>query len=310
MSNIYICHLKNRHAQAVMNLLTYLISLPFIYLIAWVPFRLLYIFSDVLSFILYHFVGYRKKVVRENLIRTGLAKTPKKRIAIEKAVYKHFCDLYLETFKSLVLSKRQIQRRFVVHNSSILQHYALQGKSVIMMCGHYASYEWLLSMGYYSDHTAYGIYAPLANPYFDKLVKKVRNRFDASLIPRRKTVVTIQQQAEKKHLALYGFASDQSPKVKKKTYFRSFFGLEVPVFTGAERIAKEHDFPVLMAKVRRVKRGFYETDIIVLSNEPKKTKENEITDMFTEELESLIKEDPRYYLWTHNRFKRMRPKNV
>jgi KDO2-lipid IV(A) lauroyltransferase len=256
--------------------------------------------------VLYHIIGYRKEVVRANLNRTGFGNDPVKRLAIEKAVYKHFCDLYLETFKSLTLSKRQIQKRFVVHNTSIMQDLALQGKSVIMMCGHYASYEWLLSMGYYSDHTAYGIYAPLANSYFDKLVIKARRRYGAFLIPRRETVATIKKHAESNHLALYGFASDQSPHIRKKTYFRSFFGTEVPVFTGAERIAKEHDIPVLMAKVRRVKRGFYETEIIVLSKNPKEVKDYEITDRFTEELESLIKEDPSHYLWTHNRFKRLR----
>ena len=61
-----------------------------------------------------------------------------------------------------------------------------------------------------------------------------------------------------------------------------------------------------MAKVRRVKRGLYETEIIVLSKNPKEVKDFEITDQFTEELESLIKEDPSHYLWTHNRFKRLR----
>ena len=289
-----------------MKFFTYILTLPFIYFLALLPFRLMYIFSDFLSFVLYHIIGYRKQVVRANLIRTGFGDDPAQCFAIEKAVYKHFCDLYLETFKSLTLSKSQIQKRFVVNNTSLIQDFALQGKSVIMMCGHYASYEWLLSMGYYSDHTAYGIYAPLANPYFNKLVIKARRRFGAFLIPRRETVSTIKKHAENNHLALYGFASDQSPKIKRKTYFRSFFGTEVPVFTGAERIAKEHDIPVLMAKVRRVKRGFYETEIIVLSKNPKEVKDFEITDQFTEELESLIKEDPSHYLWTHNRFKRLR----
>ena len=289
-----------------MKFFTYILTLPFIYFLALLPFRLLYIFSDFLSFVLYRIIGYRKQVVRANLVRTGFGDEPAQCFSIEKAVYKHFCDLYLETFKSLTLSKSQIQKRFVVNNTSLIQDFALQGKSVIMMCGHYASYEWLLSMGYYSDHTAYGIYAPLANPYFNKLVIKARRRFGAFLIPRRETVSTIKKHAENNHLALYGFASDQSPKIKRKTYFRSFFGTEVPVFTGAERIAKEHDIPVLMAKVRRVKRGFYETEIIVLSKNPKEVKDFEITDQFTEELESLIKEDPSHYLWTHNRFKRLR----
>lgn len=289
-----------------MKFFTYILTLPFIYFLALLPFRLMYIFSDFLSFVLYRIIGYRKQVVRANLIRTGFGDDPAQCFTIEKAVYKHFCDLYLETFKSLTLSKSQIQKRFVVNNTSLIQDFALQGKSVIMMCGHYASYEWLLSMGYYSDHTAYGIYAPLANPYFNKLVIKARRRYGAFLIPRRETVSSIKKHAENNHLALYGFASDQSPKIKRKTYFRSFFGIEVPVFTGAERIAKEHDIPVLMAKVRRVKRGFYETEIIVLSKNPKEVKDFEITDQFTEELESLIKEDPSHYLWTHNRFKRLR----
>ena len=289
-----------------MKFFTYILTLPFIYFLALLPFRLMYIFSDFLSFVLYRIIGYRKQVVRANLIRTGFGDDPAQCFAIEKAVYKHFCDLYLETFKSLTLSKSQIQKRFVVNNTSLIQDFALQGKSVIMMCGHYASYEWLLSMGYYSDHTAYGIYAPLSNPYFNKLVIKARRRYGAFLIPRRGTVSSIKKHAENNHLALYGFASDQSPKIKRKTYFRSFFGIEVPVFTGAERIAKEHDIPVLMAKVRRVKRGFYETEIIVLSKNPKEVKDFEITDQFTEELESLIKEDPSHYLWTHNRFKRLR----
>ena len=127
--NIYICNLKNHHTQTFMNLLIYIVSLPLIYFIAILPFRLLYVFSDVLSFVLYRIIGYRKKVVRDNLIRTGFGENQTQCLAIEKAVYKHFCDLYLETFKSLVLSKRQIQRRFVVKNPSLLQNYALLRKN-------------------------------------------------------------------------------------------------------------------------------------------------------------------------------------
>lgn len=289
-----------------MKFLIYVFTLPFIYIVALMPFCILYIFSDILSFFLYNIVGYRKRVVRANLILTGFGNNPNKCLEIEKEVYKHFCDQYLETFKSLTLSKNQIQKRFIVHNKSILQKLASDGKSVIMMCGHYASYEWLMSMGYYSDHTAYGIYSPLNNPYFDKLIVKARKRYGAYLIPRKETLTTIKKHAETNKLALYGFASDQSPKIRKKTYFRTFFGIEVPVFTGAERIAKEHNIPVLMAKVRRIKRGYYETEIIVLSKNPKKIKDYGITDKFTEELESLIKENPSHYLWTHNRFKRLK----
>ena len=103
-----------------MKFFTYILTLPFIYFLALLPFRLMYIFSDFLSFVLYRIIGYRKQVVRANLIRTGFGDDPAQCFAIEKAVYKHFCDLYLETFKSLTLSKSQIQKRFVVNNLSLI----------------------------------------------------------------------------------------------------------------------------------------------------------------------------------------------
>jgi len=80
-------------------------------------------------------------------------------------------------------------------------------------------------------------------------------------------------------------------------------GVKVPVFTGAERIAKEHDLPVTFAAITRVKRGHYKASISLLTEDPKSLKENELTDLFTEKLEAQIKKDPSQYLWTHNRFK-------
>ena len=161
-----------------MKFFTYILTLPFIYFLALLPFRLMYIFSDFLSFVLYRIIGYRKQVVRANLIRTGFGDDPAQCFAIEKAVYKHFCDLYLETFKSLTLSKSQIQKRFVVNNTSLIQDFALQGKSVIMMCGHYASYEWLLSMGYYSRNHFSNL--PNDNYRLDVLPGAITDFFNAS----------------------------------------------------------------------------------------------------------------------------------
>ena len=104
-------------------------------------------------------------------------------------------------------------------------------------------------------------------------------------------------------IGVYGFASDQSPRPKPKTYWRPFLGVKVPVFSGAELIAKEFDFGVVYAKINRVKRGYYEVHFELISDRPKKTRLNEITDTFTELLEQDIYCDPSQYLWTHNRFK-------
>ena len=108
-----------------------------------------------------------------------------------------------------------------------------------------------------------------------------------------------------KECYIYGLAADQSPHPKSKTYWRSFMGIEVPVFNGAERIAKQFDLPVVFADINRVKRGYYEINISLITDKPKDTKKNEITDIFTKTLETQILQDPSQYFWTHNRFKHM-----
>ena len=80
-------------------------------------------------------------------------------------------------------------------------------------------------------------------------------------------------------------------------------GVEVPVYTGAERLARELNIPIVFAKINRVKRGFYEVEFKLLTDSPKKLMSNVITDTFTEWLEEQIRKDPSQYFWTHKRFK-------
>ena len=104
-------------------------------------------------------------------------------------------------------------------------------------------------------------------------------------------------------VAIYGFVSDQSPKPKSKSYWRTFLGVKVPVFVGAELVARELDFGVVYAKINRVKRGYYEARFELISDRSKNLRQNQITNTFTEWLEQDIYCDPTQYLWSHNRFK-------
>ena len=289
-----------------MERLTFIITFPFLLLISWMPFGILYLFSDILYYLLYHVAGYRKNVVRENIKLSGLVKTKKEALAIERKFYRYLCDLFLEIIKVKGMSKNAMMRRFKLTNPSMLKDFARMNKSVFVMAGHYGNFEWLLSLGHHTPHTAHGIYAPLQNPYFDKYLKKVRSLHGSFLISRKKFREQFTNMQHRKELTVIGFAADQSPQDKKKNYFRDFFGHEVPVFTGAERLGKTFDVPILMAKVRRIKRGYYETTLNLLAENPRTLPDYAITDFFYEQLETLIKEDPSLYFWSHNRFKLMR----
>ncbi|MBL19282.1 MAG: lipid A biosynthesis acyltransferase [Flavobacteriaceae bacterium] len=291
-----------------MKRIIFIVTVPFLVLISWLPFWLLYAYANILYVLLYHIVGYRKKVVRKNIKLSGLAETEKEALAIERKFYRYLCDLFLEMIKVIGMSKKTMMRRFRITNPAFLENFAKAGKSVFVMTGHYGNFEWLLSLGHYTPHTPHGIYAPLQNPYFDNYLKKVRSIHGSLLISRKKFAEQFTTMQHNKELSVIGFAADQSPQSNKKNYFRSFFGHEVPVFTGAERLGKRFDVPVVMAKIRRVKRGYYETTFNLLAERPNTLPNYNITDMFYEQLEALIKEDPSLYFWTHNRFKLMRQK--
>ena len=63
------------------------------------------------------------------------------------------------------------------------------------------------------------------------------------------------------------------------------------MFTGAERLAKEFDIPLVYASINRIKRGYYEVHFKVLEEDPKNTPENDITNRFYDKLEAAIHKD-------------------
>lgn len=291
-----------------MNRLIYIVAAPLLFIVSNLPFWLLYQLSNLLYVFLYHLIGYRKAVVQKNITLCGFATSPAEQKKVERKFYRFLCDLFLEAIKVKGMSKAQMMRRFSVTNPELLEDFAKQGKSVFVMTGHYANFEWLLALGYYVSLKPVAIYAPLQNKYFDKYIKKVRSIHNAALVSRKNFADEFATSQRENKLTLVGFAADQSPQRKSKNYYRTFFGHKVPVFTGAERLGKRFDVPVVMAKVKRIKRGYYQTTFSVLAEHPNELPDYQITDAFYEALEEQIKEDPSQYFWTHNRFKLMRQK--
>lgn len=286
-----------------MQYLIYLLAYPIIWTISMLPFRLLYLFSDFVYIIVYRIIGYRKRTVRKNLALALPHLSNKELLIIEKKFYSHMCDMFLEMIKTMNISKEEICKRFVFKNIEIYKELEKQGKSVAVICSHYASYEWIISMNYYSDFAGYGIYKQIKNPYFDKLVHKIRSRFNAKLITTRQTVPTIINNAKKNVLSLYGFASDQSPKAKGAMHWAKFMGIDVPVHVGAEMLSKRYNMILLYLNTKKVKRGYYEATLEVLSENPKEVPDFQLTDQYLKLLEKQIYEAPEFYLWTHKRWK-------
>lgn len=289
-----------------MRLLVYLIAYPILWCISMLPFRLLYLFSDFIYLIVYHLIGYRKTTVRENLALALPHLTIKERLVIEKKSYHHLCDMFLEMIKTLTISKKEIDKRYVFTNLEIYKNLENQNKSIALMMAHYGSYEWAVSINTHLNFSGYAIYKQLSNPYFDKLVRNIRSKFKASLITTKETIPTIIENNKNQKLSIYGFASDQSPRITSAFHWQKFMGIEVPVHTGAEMLSKKYNMNVVFLKGKKVKRGYYEGTFIVLSDNIKEIPNYEITDKFLKLVEEQIYDAPEFYLWTHNRWKHRR----
>ena len=289
-----------------MQLLIYLLLYPILWLISILPFPIFYLFSDFVYFLTYNLIGYRKKTVRANIALALPHLSDKERLSIEKKFYSHMCDMFLEMIKTLTISQKEVEKRFTFTNMEVYHELEKQNKSIALLCAHYASYEWVISMNYHITYKGFGIYKKIANPYFDKLVRKIRSKFKAALITTKETIPRIAENHKQGILCLYGFASDQSPKKNAAYHWAPFMGHIVPVHTGAEMLAKRFDMNVIFLRTKKIKRGYYEASFELLSNDAKSVPNYDITDRFLQLVEEQIHEAPEFYLWTHKRWKYMK----
>jgi KDO2-lipid IV(A) lauroyltransferase len=102
------------------------------------------------------------------------------------------------------------------------------------------------------------------------------------------------------------FLADQSPQESKIKYWTNFLSQDTPVFLGAEQIAKKLEMAVVFFDIRKVARGHYEIEFVLLSEKPKETAQYEVTEMHVRALENRIKKEPAWWLWSHRRWKHKR----
>lgn len=289
-----------------MQLLIFLLAFPLLWIISILPFRIFYWFSDFIYILVYYVIGYRKKTVKENLALALPHLSDKERLIIEKKSYHHLCDLFLEMIKTMSISSEEMNKRFHITNIELVKEYEDKGKSTVLLASHYASWEWLLSINAKTKFKGIGVYKKIANKYFDKLIRNIRSKYDAELVETKKTIPLMAENEKNGILAMYGLASDQSPKMNRAFHWDKFMGIEVPVHTGAEMLSKKYDLNVLFVKVKKVKRGFYEATFIPITDNPRSIPDFKITDIFLREVEKQILEAPEYYFWTHKRWKHRR----
>ncbi len=290
-----------------MQAIAYYIALLFIYLLVLIPFPFIYGISDFLFVLVYYIVGYRKKVVMENLRRSFPEKSEAELKKIARRFYRYLCDLFIETFKTLVISKASAQRHCSMHPDAkaLFDRYQAEKKSVIIVMGHYGNWEWAGStFSLVCRQQLYVIYHPLSNKYFNQLLFDMRSKFGTKLYAMKDAFKDmVNNRAE---ISATAFIADQTP-APEGAYWTTFLNQATPVFWGTEKIARKMDYPVVYVSVQRKKRGYYELTAETLFENPKETAVGEISEAHTRRLEADIIRQPGMWLWSHRRWKHKAP---
>lgn len=286
-----------------MKLLTFLIVYPLIWILSILPMKLLYVISDFFRFIIFNIIGYRKKVVINNLRLAFPNKNEKEINTLCKKFFKHFVDLIFESIKSFTISKKEIKKRYIYKNPELINELTKQGKSIALVGTHQANWEWAFGMPFDLTINCFGAYTKIQNPYFEKVIKSSRTKFGFDGVPTGIFNKTINSREAQKIQTLYILLSDQSPQLHKTRYWAQFLNQKVPVHTGAEVLAKKHDLIVVNMNTTKIKRGYFETEFELITTTPKEYANFEITDKFLKIAEKNINKQPEYYLWSHKRFK-------
>jgi len=287
----------------MVNLLLTFVFIIFVFVIGILPFSVLYFFSDITYFILYYIAGYRKSVVSDNIRKSFPDKSEEEIKRLIKLSYKNLADVIVEGFKAFTMSDRQIRERHKVLNPEIIDELENNKKGIIATPCHYGNWEWgaMSPCLYFVDHQIVAFYKPLSNPRINRFVNKNRSRTGSLLISIYKTAGTFKKFTDQR--VIYIMAADQSPSNVKKAFWVNFLGRETAFLHGPELYAKKYNYPVIFVDIQRVKRGFYELHLSIISDYSAETKEKEITSKYAKKLEEAILKKPENYLWSHRRWK-------
>lgn len=280
----------------------YYIIYPIFYIISLLPLRVLYWLSDAIYVIVYYVFGYRKKVVLNNLNIAFPNKTHKEKTRIAKGFYHQFIDTFIETIKLISISKKQFLKR-LDFDPSLLIDLQKTNQHIQLHSGHFFNYEFMnLGFAIYKQHYNWlGIYAPLSNKAFEKIIVDMRTKFGTTLISTTTFRTKFHQYTTQPYIL--GLAADQNTHNPKNAFWTNFFGKKTPFVNGPEKGAKAMNTAIVMVYIYAVKRGYYKMETSLLTTEPTSLEKGEITKALANFIEQKIKEHPSNYLWSHKRWK-------
>jgi len=279
----------------------YYVVYGFLWLVSLLPLRVLYFFGDGIYLFMYYVMGYRKKVVFNNLSIAFPEKSIKERTVIAKQFYHNLIDTFIETIKMITVSFDYIDRR-VKANWDIVNKYYDSGVSIQVHLGHNFNWEWGNSiLGHKVIYKPIAVYMPIANKTLERIFYKLRSRSGVVLLPATDMRNSFLPHRNTQYVL--GLAVDQSPGHPGNAWWVNFFGRPTAFVKGPAKAALANGTKVMFAFIHKPKRGYYHAVISEPDIDLSTVTEQELTVKFVRYLEDIIKQYPDMWLWSHRRWK-------
>jgi Kdo2-lipid IVA lauroyltransferase/acyltransferase len=279
----------------------YYIIKGFLWLLSLLPFRVLYFLSDGIYGLVFYVFKYRRDVVMNNLAIAFADKTEKERYKIAKQFYHNLIDTFIESIKFITISKTQLQKRST-GEFELINELIDKGRNIHLMAGHQFNWEYANLLCAMSLNAPFvGVYMPIANKSLDKIFYKFRAQYGTILISATDFKNKMHEVFKKQYIM--ALAADQNPGDPSNAYWMNFMGKPAPFVTGPARGAVKNNTAVIMVGFQKVKRGYYHFTSKLLADEGLLYTPAQLTLLYKNALEEIIKADPPNYLWSHRRWK-------
>jgi len=274
--------------------------------ISRLPLAVLYVLSDVIFFITYYILKYRRTVVMTNLENSFPQKTRKELEQISKEFYRNLCDYAAETLRLLSISGKELKERVVFTNPDIIKEYTGKNQSVLLLASHQFNWEWLLAGGSLQLPVPVDfVYLPQRSKLANAFALAIRTRFGGYAIARE----TVGREAlrRKDIIRATAIVADQFPgHFNHRKYWATFLGQRTAFFHGIAQLAALTNSATYFGLARKKSRGYYDVTLIKLTSPPYTEDSSlEVINRYIEESEKIIHEQPSGWLWSHRRWKKV-----
>ena len=289
-------------------MLGYYLTIPFVYLLSYLPFGVLYAIADIIAFVLHRIIRYRKALIIQHLQQAFPEKDTGEINTLVEQYYKHLGDRIVESIKCTTISREEVLKRCPVENYELVENLCKQGKNVVAVLGHCGSWEMacLSASIYISGYRKYAVYTAASNKRFDNFLKRTRGRFGMQLLSMKEMPAYLRFGFGGVAVGMY--LADQGHSNPRRAYWTRFLNRETGFMTGPARFAKGHNGALVFVKVKQTVRGHYSIENVLLADDVQALTEQELTERFVRLLEQQIHEAPSDWLWSHKRWKHARPK--